>query len=321
MTYFKEALSAPKFYFRRLGEAKPLCRGDEVVVSCTYSAFEAEIEWKGRYYMLYLPSKPNVIERIEQVECEAKERSRGPLLENIVLYEELMLVNSAGHKEYFDVILQEKPKGMMLKDAVTHYKIADLRQAIYKMKARLDAVGFRHNNLRPANIIVCDSGVARPLRYWYAKWEVFSDNDISQLTEFLDEYDSVEGELARVPLFAADDEPENMPLSKQCEGIELRCKGGRYGFVDSDGRQITPYIYTHATAFREGRAVVAKNSKVGVINNRGKKVIPAIYDNIDFDIDTGLFTATLGKYGYIMNYDGSLVRRWEIDRDAVNEDI
>lgn len=303
ITQFKQALSAPEFYFQRLGQAKPLYVNGDIVIRCSYSAFETEIEWNGRQYMLYLPLRQEYIEHIEQLESIAQERSRGPLIENKILYDELITLDSTGNKHYHDVILQEKPKGLVLKDAVLHYKVADLRQAIDKMRSRLDAIGFNHRNLRPYNILICDSGVARPLRYWYAEWEVFSNNDISYLTEFLDQYDSAEGDLTKAPLFIKDEEAAEVE-PKECEGITRRYKCGRYGFVDSDGKSITDYKYTWASDFREGRAIVSRNNKYGAINNKGKCVIPTMYTTLDFDVNTGLFHATIGNTRYTMDYNG-----------------
>jgi hypothetical protein len=309
MISFREALSAPKLHFKRLGQTKSFHYDHKNLINSTSSTFETEIDWNGRHYMLYTTWKRERIEHIEHLEEISQERSRGPLIENRILYDELMVIDSLGNKCYYDIILQERPKGMMLKEAVLYYKIADLRQVINKMKSRLDAIGFNHRNLTPSNILICDSGVARPLRYWYAEWEVFSNNDISQLEDFLDRYDSPECDLTKAPLLIKEHEEEeggNIE-PKECEGITRRYKCGRYGFVDCDGKQITKYQYIWASDFREGRAIVSRNNKFGVINNQGKCVIPTIYKSIDFDINTGLFHATMGNTKYTIDYNGTTI--------------
>ncbi len=313
MTSFREALSAPKLHFKRLGQTKPLYYDGKTAISSSNTIIETEIEWNDRHYMLYLPIVQERLEHIEQLESTAQERSRGPLIENIILYDELMLVDSRGNKHYYDIILQEKPKGKLLRDAVLHYKIADLRQAIKKMTSRLDAIGFNHKNLTPTNIIICDSGVARPLRYWYAEWELFSNNKVSHLADFLDRYDSEDNDLAKAPLFVREQEEDSNTEPKECEGITRRYKCGRYGFVDNDGKLITHYKYTWASDFREGRAIVSRNKKFGVINNQGKSIISTIYDSIDFDINTGIFTATYCGYKYTIDYNGNLIRRMKFE--------
>ena len=307
ITSFREALSAPKLHFKRLGQTKPLYYDSRTIINSSNTIIETEIEWNDRRYMLYLPISRERLEHIEQLETISQERSRGPLIENIILYDELTLSDSIGNTHSYDIILQEKPKGMILKDAVLHYKVSDLRQAIERMKSRLDAIGFNHKNLTPTNILICDSGVARPLRYWYAEWEVFSNNKISYLADFLDRYDSAESDLTKAPLFIKEDKEECDTKPKAYEGITRRYKCGRYGFVDSDGRQITKYLYAWASDFCESRAIVSRNNKFGVINSDGKCVIPTMYKSIDFDVNTGLFHAILGNIKYTKDYNGTTI--------------
>lgn len=318
MTYFKTALSAPALHFKRLRLAEPVLCNGEIVVRRTFSAIESEIKVEGRHFLLYLPLKQEYQYNIEQLEITAQERSRGPLIENHILGEELTLYSSLGHKQHLDVILQEVPSGMMLKEAVNHYRADDLKAAIRKMKERMDAIGFRHNNLIPTNIVICDSGIARPLRYWYAKWELYSDNDISQLLDFIEQncFNKSEEELSH--LSVQDCEGEYRAKPTKHNGITRLCKGHRYGFVDSDGRQITPYIYSWASDFCEGRAIVAKNNKMGVINSEGRKVISVIYKHIEFDIETGIFTATNDRFRYLFDYDGDLIKRTVLAEENQN---
>ena len=308
MTYFKEALSTPALHFKRLRLAEPLSFNGKPVVRRTHTAIETEIIWEGRRYLLYLPFHHQSIEHIEHLEHLARERSRGPLTENCILREELTMADSLGHHHCFDVILQALPSGITLKEAVNNYRADDLRAAVQSMKSRLDTIGFRHNNLTPSNVIICESGTARPLRYWYAEWEIYSDNDISQLLTFIDSNCNEESNTALSHPLAQDCEAEYVATSSK-GGITRLYRGHHYGFIDEDGRQITPFIYTWASDFQEGRAIVAKNGKMGAIDSLGRKVIPVIYNSLEFDIETGFFTATRGSYSYLINYEGEIIRR------------
>ena len=308
MTYFKEALSTPALHFKRLRLAEPLSFNGKPVVRRTHTAIETEIIWEGRRYLLYLPFHHQSIEHIEHLEHLARERSRGPLTENCILREELTMADSLGHHHCFDVILQALPSGITLKEAVAYYRADDLIAAVKKMKCRLDAIGFCHNNLTPSNVIICESGTARPLRYWYAEWEIYSDNDISQLLTFIDSNCNEESNTALSHPLAQDCEAEYVATSSK-GGITRLYRGHHYGFIDEDGRQITPFIYTWASDFQEGRAIVAKNGKMGAIDSLGRKVIPVIYNSLEFDIETGFFTATRGSYSYLINYEGEIIRR------------
>ena len=315
MTYFKEALSAPALHFRRLKLAEPLISDGSAEVRRTHSAIETKIEIEGRKFLLCLPFQRDSLLHIKALEDVAQERSRGPLIENRILGEELRMVDSLGHEHLFDVVLQELPQGEMLKEAVNHYRADDLIKAVRKMKEGLDAIGFRHNNLTPSNIIICNSGIARPLRYWYAEWETFSDNDISQVLDFIDHNRHDELDTALSSLLAQDCNAEYRATPSESAGIRARCQGHRYGFVDGDGHQITPFVYSWASDFCEGRAIVVQNNKMGAIDSNGKKIIPAIYTHLEFDIETGFFTAIRDQYRYTINYEGKAIRRVKIQSE------
>ncbi len=310
MTYFREALSAPALHFKRLRSAEPLLCNGEPIIRRTHSAIESEIVWEGRRYLLLLPFRQESIQRLEELESIALNRSRGPLLENRILHEELTMFDSLGHKHSFDIVLQELPSGVILKEAVACYRADDLREAICKMKERMDTIGFRHNNLKAENILICDSGTARPLRYWYAEWEIFSDNNIEHLLHFIDR-NCAEGSNS-LPMMAHDCEAEYIAKPTRYDGTTRLCWGHRYGFVDCDGRQITPFIYSWASEFKEGRAVVAKGSKMGAIDENGRSVIPIIYKSVEFDIETGFLHATNEVYHYLIDYEGRIIRRTKV---------
>lgn len=312
MTYFKEALSAPTLHFKRLRQAEPLIYNGEPIVRRTYAAIETEIIFLGKRFLLYLPFLHESISHIERLEATTQERSRGPLIENWILYKEFTLRDSLGQSHSFDIVLQKLPNGLILREAINLYHADDLITSIHKMKAQMDAIGFRHNNLTPANIVICEDGSAHPLRYWYAKWEVYSDNDISQLLDFIESNRHDERDSTLLAQLVQDSEAEYVATKSKSDGITRLCRGNRYGFVDSDGVQITPFVYSWASDFCEGRAIVAKNGKMGAIDSYGNKVIPVIYSSLEFDIDTGIFTALRGNYHYLLDYEGKIIRRSEI---------
>ena len=201
----------------------------------------------------------------------------------------------------------------MLREAVNRYRADDLIAALRSVKARMDAIGFRHNNLTPSNTLICEDGSAHPLRYWYAKWEIYSDNDISQLIDFVESNRHDERDAALSQQLVQDSEAEYIATQSKGDNITRLCRGHKYGFVDGDGVQITPFIYSWASDFCEGRAIVARNGKMGAINSYGNKVIPVMYNNLKFDIETGTFTASRCAYNYLFDYEGKIVRRAKIE--------
>jgi hypothetical protein len=322
MTYFEQALSAPELHFKRLRLVEPILRNGQYAIRRTYSAMEAEVRVGQQNYLLFLPFDKASLHHIEHLMEVMRERTLGPLIPNEILYDELTLVDSLGRKHNFDLILQAIPRGRVLEEAVLHYRADDLQTAIEQMKGRLDAIGFNHKKLTPANIVICENGRARPLRYWYAEWEVFSDNNISPLLDYISKHRHPELEHTKCPLAIKSEDEEELSTPTSREGITRICKCSRYGFVDSDGRQVTPFVYAWASDFCEGRAIVSNNNKYGAIDNCGRKVIPVIYNSLEFDINTGLFTATLKQYSYLINYEGEIIHRTKLEnREAIEANI
>lgn len=314
LTYFKRALSHPELNCKRLKHIVPKSCNNEFVIRCTHSAYETEVIWEGREYLLYLPLNEQHLVNIEQLEFATRERSRGPLIENRILYDEISLVDAWGHIESFTVILQEISYGTPLSEVASHYKADDLRLSVENMKSRLDAIGFRHNNLTPSNILICKSGTARPLRYWHAEWFDYTDNNISAALSLIEQNRYA----GSCPLINTSDEECEEDIAEY-GSIFLHKKYGRYGFVDSDGRQVTPFIYSWASPFCEGRAIVAKNNKMGAIDCYGAKIIPVIYKSLEFDIETGTFSATNDKYQYLIDYNGKIICRTPITESICKE--
>lgn len=315
ITYLEQALSAPALHFNRLRGITPLFRDGNPIIRCTYNTAEAEVMLNERHYLLSMPLKEKIIERIAALEDISLERSRGPLIENHIFYEEMTLVDSAGNKRLFDVVLQEIPRGMMLNEAARIYDSEELLLAIQTMKNRLDKIGFCHKNLKPSNVIICESGIARPLRYWYAEWFDFTNNNIDALLSCIEENRGVGTKHLNCP--NSDLQEEQEPIEH--EGITRRYKCGRYGFVDRDKYQITKYIYTWASDFREGRAVVSTNNKFGVIDYDGHKVIPVKYSSLEYDSDFGIFICTKDDIQYIFDYNGKKISQKKLEAEELCE--
>ena len=55
-------------------------------------------------------------------------------------------------------------------------------------------------------------------------------------------------------------------------------KDKKYGFVNSDGKEIVPCVYDYASSFKNGLALVRKDKKYGYVDKKGEVVVPIIYD-------------------------------------------
>lgn len=75
---------------------------------------------------------------------------------------------------------------------------------------------------------------------------------------------------------------------------------GKWGFVDSAGQEVIPFVYDKADCFYMGYSSVAKNGKTGLIDMNGKVVVPIMYDNelIYFEEDLALVVKD-DLYGFV----------------------
>lgn len=74
------------------------------------------------------------------------------------------------------------------------------------------------------------------------------------------------------------------PVANGGKGNQRKYKGGKWGYVNEKGKQITELKYGRTYEFVEGYGRVVKDGKFGFVNNEGKQVIPCIYDNaVDFN--------------------------------------
>lgn len=60
-------------------------------------------------------------------------------------------------------------------------------------------------------------------------------------------------------------------------------KGGKFGFINLDGKDVVKPQYEDASAFVWGTARVQKGGKYGLIDKTGKEALPFIYDEIEYD--------------------------------------
>lgn len=67
-------------------------------------------------------------------------------------------------------------------------------------------------------------------------------------------------------------------------------KNGRYGYVDTLGREIVPPSYDNGNRFHNGFAVVGKSGKYGAIDRKGRIVVPVEWDDLG-DFVCGVFVA------------------------------
>ena len=89
-------------------------------------------------------------------------------------------------------------------------------------------------------------------------------------------------------------------LKNDVEGFYCVRKNGKWGYIDSTGKEITPLKYDKVFPFHQGRAKVKMNDKMGLVNQFGKEVIPCEFDDlINETCNEGLVRVSVNdKWGY-----------------------
>ena len=85
-------------------------------------------------------------------------------------------------------------------------------------------------------------------------------------------------------------------------------KNEKYGYINTDGKEIVPCIYDKACPFKNGLACVAKDNKYGYIDKEGNLIIPLIYDNAHNFDDIGLANVCKGGlWGFIDKFGNEVI--------------
>ena len=93
------------------------------------------------------------------------------------------------------------------------------------------------------------------------------------------------------------------------EGLASVKKDGKYGFINTRGKEVISCKYDGVGDFHEGLAKVRigdyRDGKYGLINTQGEEVVPCKYDAA-YDFSEGLAVVKRnGKWGYVDKYGNS----------------
>lgn len=62
------------------------------------------------------------------------------------------------------------------------------------------------------------------------------------------------------------------------EGLLSVVRNGRFGFVDTTGREVVPCIYDETGLFQQGRTLVRIGDRYGIVDTAGRIILPLEYD-------------------------------------------
>jgi len=82
-------------------------------------------------------------------------------------------------------------------------------------------------------------------------------------------------------------------------GFAALGKDNKWGFIDTTGKIVVPFIYEESKDFSEGYAAVKKDGKWGFINTRNDMVIPFYYSDARFFKEGYAAVAKDGEWGFI----------------------
>lgn len=83
------------------------------------------------------------------------------------------------------------------------------------------------------------------------------------------------------------------------EGLAPVMLGGKWGYIDKEGRCVIPYRFELAGIFSEGLARVSLNGRFGYIDRSGKQIVPYRFADAGDFIDGLAEVATIDKKGFI----------------------
>ncbi|MHA7965364.1 WG repeat-containing protein [Paenibacillus sp. CAU 1782] len=89
------------------------------------------------------------------------------------------------------------------------------------------------------------------------------------------------------------------PVSNGGTGNAFDYSGGLWGYVNTQGVEVTPLKYTYVWPFSEGMGRVEKDGKYGFVNASGQEVIPPIYNDAGDFYNGFVEVAKDGMRGYI----------------------
>ena len=115
----------------------------------------------------------------------------------------------------------------------------------------------------------------------------------------------------RMAIFHGDSQVSPYVFSELCEfseGLTWAAKGELYGYVDSFGKEVIPFIYHDVRSFRHGLAFVSKDSgyHFGLINQKGDSLCPADYSQA-LAFQNGHAAVASDSLWGLLNQNGNLI--------------
>lgn len=93
----------------------------------------------------------------------------------------------------------------------------------------------------------------------------------------------------------------------------VKSKGGKLGFWDRNGVELSPFIFDYVEKLKDGYYIVKQAEKTGVYSREGKEVIPCMYDDITIWDNNLYFLVESGTKKGIFTWSGNVLIPIEFD--------
>lgn len=164
---------------------------------------------------------------------------------------------------------------------------------------------------RRQHLIAADRYLQKNGNTWYLKAYdgtviYFTDNPVNAVGNYLVETTSAGGvwKIDMDGRIVSRQMPPSEPFEailEETEGLRGIKKGGRFGFVDNQGRIRIANRYEGIKPFHEGMAAVKILGKWGFVNHAERLVIQPVYDDVSAFRNGIAVVMQNGKYGLIIN--------------------
>ena len=306
LTDFRQALLAPDLRFTTLRDARPATDGAGMPLLCRTTLFaEAEIDWNGSRWLLFLPLSPSALPRIERMAVQLKRLNTDLLTEYRILPAEMSYTDAIGAERRTDLVLQRLPEGMCFEEALATFSRETLLQALDRLQEGLRHLGFTHNNLKGENL-VWSEGRLIPLRYHYARFD--GGDDTAAFEALRLRIGNLPGTQTVCDAAASYDPQRKLSghrwTSHVFEGLVCVEDETGFGFVYTDNNTVIPAHFRWAGDFREGRAEVETETGMGLIDKTGGYVIPPEYEIVEYDPARSIVRVRLDGRWALFDYLG-----------------
>jgi len=147
-------------------------------------------------------------------------------------------------------------------------------------------------------------------------WGIYEPNGTAVTEMIFSDYSP--GSTLASPTLTIDDRTYDIHAIYQ-EGLMVVEKDGKYGCIDTKGKEVVPTIYDQINKFENGRAIVIADEKEGCIDHTGKELIPCIYDEIEGFHNGKAIVKVDDKYGIVDSY-GMILYPCKYDNIEVDEE-